>query len=83
MSPHLSIFVAPTDEVKENSWALFQNLGRKTKTAERDWGWWVELFGLDDGATPTYRMSQVPHLDAPFYGLQDMCSAGNVPRHLR
>ena len=72
--PYLSIFVAPTAEVKENSWKLFQKLGNKAKEAERDWGWWVELFGLNDGAMPSYRMRQVPDIPAPFYGLQEVLS---------
>jgi hypothetical protein len=80
--PYLSIFVAPTAEVKENSWRLFQKLGSKAKIAERDWGWWVELFGLNDGAMPSYRMSQVPEIQAPFYGLQEVlsrrCSPGTI-----
>jgi hypothetical protein len=72
--PHLSVFVVPTPEVKAHSWKLFHTLGNKAKVTERDWGWWVELFGLDDGAMPSYRLTQVPDKPAPFYGFQDVLS---------
>lgn len=70
--PGLSIFVAPTDSIKEKSFAFFHKIGIQAKTAENGYGEWVELFGFDDGRMPEYEFRQVPGVPAPFYGLQDV-----------
>ena len=40
--PGLSIFVAPTDSIKEKSFAFFHKIGIQAKTAEIGYGEWVE-----------------------------------------
>ena len=70
--PGLSIFVAATDGIKENSFSLFRTIGNQAKMAENRCGEWIELFGFDDGRMPRYEMRRVPGVAAPFYGLQDV-----------
>jgi hypothetical protein len=70
--PGLSIFVAATDDIKENSFSFFHKLGSQAKIAENQCGEWIELFGFDDGSMPRYKMKQAPSVGAPFYGLQDV-----------
>ena len=70
--PGLSIFVAATDDIKENSFSFFRELGNQAKMAENRCGVWIELFGFDDGKMPQYEMRQAPGVAAPFYGLQDV-----------
>lgn len=70
--PGLSIFVAATDGIKENSFSLFHKLGSQAKMAESYFGEWIELFGFDDGRMPRYEMRQAPGVVAPFYGLQEV-----------
>jgi hypothetical protein len=79
--PELSIFVAATDSIKQNSFEFFRRIGSQAKQAENRLGSWVEVFGFDDGKMPQYEMRQVPGVPAPFYGLQDVlaikCSASD------
>jgi hypothetical protein len=70
--PGLSIFVAATDGIKENSFSFFRKIGNQAKMAENRCGEWIELFGFDDGRMPRYEMRQAPGVAAPFYGLQDV-----------
>ena len=70
--PGLSIFVAATDSIKENSFSFFRKIGNLAKMAENRCGEWIELFGFDDGSMPRYEMRQVPNVAVPFYGLQDV-----------
>jgi hypothetical protein len=81
--PALSIFVAPTEDIKEKSFAFFRAIGIQAKMAENRCGAWVEVFGFDDGKMPRYGMKQVPGMAAPFYGLQDVvvvkCSPSDGP----
>jgi len=69
--PALSIFVAATNGIKENSFSFFHKLGTQAKKAENRFGTWIELFGFDDGRMPRYEMRQAPGVAAPFFGLQD------------
>jgi len=71
--PGLSIFVAATGGIKENSFSFFHKIGTQAKMAENRCGEWIELFGFDDGRMPRYEMRQAPGVAAPFYGLQDVC----------
>jgi hypothetical protein len=79
--PELSVFVAATDNVKENSFSFFRKLGIQVKQAGNSCGAWIEVFGFDDGRMPQYELRQVPGVPAPFYGLQDVvvikCSASD------
>jgi len=79
--PGLSIFVAATDGIKEQSFSFFHKIGNQAKMAENRCGEWIELFGFDDGRMPRYEMRQVPGMAAPFYGLQEVlvikCRASN------
>jgi hypothetical protein len=68
----MSIFVAATDGIKENSFSFFREIGRQAKRAENRYGVWLELFGFDDGRMPHYEMRQAPNVAAPFYGLQEV-----------
>jgi hypothetical protein len=70
--PGLSIFVAATDDIKENAFSFFRKIGSQAKTAENRCGEWIELFGFDDGRMPRYEMRQARGVAAPFYGLQDV-----------
>jgi hypothetical protein len=70
--PGLSIFVAATDSIKENSFSFFREIGNQAKMAEIRCGEWIELFGFDDGRMPRYEMREARDVAAPFYGLQDV-----------
>ena len=70
--PSLSVVVAATDGIKENSFSFFRKLGSQAKMAENRCGEWIELFGFDDGRMPRYEMRQAPGVPAPFYGSQDV-----------
>ncbi|MTD95723.1 hypothetical protein GIW81_15390 [Hyphomicrobium sp. xq] len=73
--PALTIFVAADGSVKEQSWELYRQLGSQARAT----GEWIEIYGFDDGSMPRYQMRQMPHIPAPFYGLQEVttlsCSA--------
>ena len=68
--PALSIFIAPVDGIKQNSFSFFRKIGNQAKMNRR--GEWIEVFGFDDGKMPRYAMKQAPGVAAPFYGLQDV-----------
>jgi len=70
--PRLSIFVAPAEGIKENSFKFFREIGTQAKMAENRCGAWIEVFGFDDGKMPLYEIRQAPGIAAPFYGLQDV-----------
>lgn len=63
--PALSVFVAATEDIKENAFNFFRVIGSQAKSVENRLGKWVEVFGFDDGAMPQYGL-------APFCGLQEV-----------
>jgi hypothetical protein len=84
--PELSIFVAATGTIKQNSFEFFRRIGSQAKQAENSLGAWIEVFGFDDGRMPRYELRQARGMAAPFYGLQDVlvieCSASDGPEAL-
>lgn len=79
--PEMSIFVAATGSIKDNSSKFFRKIGSQAKRAENSCDAWIEVFGFDDGKMPRYELPQVPGMPVPFYGLQDVivikCSASD------
>jgi hypothetical protein len=82
-TPALSIFVAPHESIKENAFSLFYKLGQQSKKAESHCGLWVEVFGFDDGRMPRYEMRQMPGVEAPFFGLQEVVEKRCKPNETR
>jgi hypothetical protein len=70
--PRLSIFVTPAESIKAKSFEFFRSLGNQARMAENRFGEWIEVFGFDDGTMPAYAMRNIPGVEAPFYGLQDV-----------
>jgi hypothetical protein len=82
--PALSIFVVSDDGIKQRSFSFFQRVGNQAKRAEGHLGAWIEVFGFDDGAMPSYPMGS--GLACPFYGLQEVqalkCEQGASKEYL-
>lgn len=70
--PAVSIFVLPDQTIKENSFKLFHSLGMSSTAHIDGKDEWADIFGFDDGKMPKYRFKQIPDIDVPFYGLQDV-----------
>jgi hypothetical protein len=77
--PALSIFIAPVDGIKQNSFSFFRKIGNQAKVAENRRGEWIEVFGFDDGKMPRYEMKQAPGVAAPLLRLA-RCSRDQVRR---
>ena len=68
--PALSLFVAPSADVKENAFAFFKEIGNQAKMAKNRCGAWVELLGSMTGrCRSTWSVSATAW---PFYGLQEV-----------
>lgn len=68
--PTISVFVLPSQSVKDNAFNLFFELGAAARllgTKE-----YAEIYGFDDGKMPRYELPQMPGREIPFYGLQDV-----------
>jgi hypothetical protein len=66
--PAITAFVVPTDAIKKNCFEFFRKLGASANDMGMDE--YSELYAFDDGQMPKYRLSQVPDIPVPFYGLQ-------------
>lgn len=66
--PSISVFVLPSQSVKQNAFKLFFDLG----AAARRFGVneYAEIYGFDDGMMPRYKLRQ--KLEVPFFGLQEV-----------
>jgi len=68
--PTISVFVLPSQSVKENAFKLFFDLGAAARLFGTDE--YVKIYGFDDGNMPRYEFRQMPGHQVPFYGLQDV-----------
>ena len=68
--PTISVFVLPSQSVKENAFKLFFDLG----AAARQFGTkeYAEIYGFDDGKMPRCQLGEMLAHELPFYGLQDV-----------
>jgi hypothetical protein len=68
--PSITVFVLPSQSVKEKAWRLFFDLGAAAR--ELDTGQYAEVYGFDDGNMPRYELRQYPGRELPFFGLQEV-----------
>ena len=68
--PAVSVFVLPTPDIKEHSFAFYRTLGLAAKRL-RD-PEYAEIFGFDDGNMPQYELGQMRGTPLQFYGLMDV-----------
>jgi hypothetical protein len=66
--PTISVFVLPSQSVKENSFKLFRELAAAARLLGIDE--YANIYGFDDGQMPSYELHQ--KLEVPFYGLQEV-----------
>jgi hypothetical protein len=85
--PGLSIFVAATDSIKENSFSFFRKIGTRRRWLRTAAASGSSCSALDHGRMPRYEMGQAPGVAAPIYGLQDVlvikCGASDGTRRVR
>jgi hypothetical protein len=68
--PTITAFVVPADSIKKNCFDFFRKLGAAAK--EMGASEYSEVYAFDDGQMPEYRFPQVPDVQVPFYGLQQV-----------
>jgi hypothetical protein len=66
--PSISVFVLPSQSVKENAFRLFRELA----AADRRLEGYAEIYGFDDGQMPRYILRGGGNFEVPFYGLQEV-----------
>lgn len=69
--PSLSVFVLADAQIKSDCFEFFRELGNTAAWTESRRGYWIELWGFDDGAMPKYRSKMTTH-EIPFSGLQNV-----------
>jgi hypothetical protein len=68
--PTISVFVLPSQSVKDHAFKLFFDLAAAARQlGAREY---AEIYGFDDGKMPRYEMRQMVGHKLPFYGLQDV-----------
>ena len=58
--------------MREISFKLFRSLGTSSTAHLDGKDEWADIYGFDDGNMPKYRLKQIPDINIPFYGLQDV-----------
>jgi hypothetical protein len=68
--PSISVFVLPSQSVKENAFKLFLDLG--AAASQFGVNEYAKIYGFDDGKMPRYTLRQKPSFKLPFFGLQEV-----------
>jgi hypothetical protein len=66
--PSISVFVLPSQSVKENAFKLFRELAAAARQLSEEG--YAEIYGFDDGHMPRYVLRE--KIEVPFYGLQEV-----------
>jgi hypothetical protein len=75
--PSITVFVVPSEDLKGKSFEFFRKLG--ASASELGVNEYAEIYAFDDGHMPQYRLSQLPNVPAPFYGLQTVQTIAMTP----
>jgi len=68
--PSISVFVLPSQSVKENAFKLFRELATAARLLGQEG--YAEIYGFDDGQMPRYVLRGGGNTEVPFYGLQEV-----------